>query len=81
MKKFFKSLRDIVNVDDEDESPTSSSVRRGTESEHKSSLATQGVRFHINSKEPKSVDVLLQRMFSNEFDITQDDLLISNNNN
>jgi hypothetical protein len=34
-----------------------------------------GIRFHINSKEPKPVEILLQYMFSNEFDIAQDDLL------
>ncbi len=35
----------------------------------------EGVKFHINPKGPKSVDILLQRMFSQEFDITQDDIL------
>ena len=34
----------------------------------------EGVRFHLNPKGPKKVDILLQRMFSQEFDITQDDL-------
>lgn len=36
---------------------------------------SKGVRFHINSKEPKAVEKLLQRMFSSEFDIAEDDLL------
>ena len=35
----------------------------------------KGVRFHINSKEPRAVVNLLQRMFSNEFDIAEDDLM------
>ena len=35
----------------------------------------QGVRFHLNPKGPKPVEILLQRMFSQEFDITQDDIL------
>lgn len=34
----------------------------------------EGVKFHTNPKGPKPVDILLQRMFSQEFDITQDDL-------
>lgn len=32
----------------------------------------QIVKFHINSKEPKAVEILLQRMFNNEFDITDE---------
>jgi hypothetical protein len=28
----------------------------------------------VNSKEPKAVEILLQRMFSNEFDIAEEDL-------
>lgn len=55
---------------------SSAYTRRGTGID-KAQVSSQGVRFHINSKEPKSVDILLQRMFSKEFDITQDDLLIS----
>jgi hypothetical protein len=35
----------------------------------------QGVRFHLNPKGPKPVEILLQRMFSQEFDITQEDIL------
>lgn len=36
---------------------------------------SKGVKFHINSREPKAVEILLQRMFSNEFDIAEDDLI------
>jgi hypothetical protein len=32
------------------------------------------VKFHINSKEPKAVEILLQRMFSTEFDITDENI-------
>ena len=35
----------------------------------------EGVRFHLNPKGPKPVNILLQRMFSQEFDITQDEIL------
>jgi hypothetical protein len=35
----------------------------------------EGLKFHLNPKGPKPVDILLQRMFSQEFDITQDDIL------
>jgi len=34
----------------------------------------EGLKFHINPKGPKPVEVLLQRMFSQQFDITQDEL-------
>lgn len=70
VKEYLKSLKDIFNTEDVESSNSSSTT--GT--------SHQGVRFHINSKEPKSVDILLQRMFSKEFDITQDDLLTSTNN-
>lgn len=39
---------------------------------------TEGVKFHMNSKGPKSVEALLQRMFSSEFDITQDNISVNN---
>ena len=42
-----------------------------------SSDLSKGVRFHINSKEPKKVEILLQRMFSSEFDIAEEDLVNS----
>lgn len=36
---------------------------------------SKGVLFHVNSKDPKAVEILLQRMFSTEFDIAEDDLV------
>ena len=33
------------------------------------------IRLHINAKEAKPVDILLQRMFSEEFDIENEDLV------
>ena len=36
---------------------------------------SKGVKFHVNSNEPKAVEILLQRMFSNEFDIAEEDLI------
>jgi len=33
------------------------------------------ILFHLNSRVPKSVEALLQSMFSNEFDISQEDLI------
>ena len=37
-----------------------------------SDTKNQVVKFHINSKEPKAVEVLLGRMFSTEFDIADE---------
>lgn len=33
----------------------------------------EGLKFHINPKGPKPVEVLMQRMFSQEVDITHDE--------
>lgn len=35
----------------------------------------EGVRFHINLRCEQPVEILLQRMFPDEFDITKDDIL------
>ena len=34
----------------------------------------EDLRFHLNPKGPKSVNILLQRMFSQKFDISEDDV-------
>ena len=36
---------------------------------------SQSIRLHINAKEAKPVEVLLQRMFADEFDIEHEDLV------
>ena len=36
---------------------------------------SQSIRLHINAKEAKLVEVLLQRMFADEFDIEHEDLV------
>jgi hypothetical protein len=38
------------------------------------STSTSDIRFHINSKNSKPIEILLQQMFSNEFDIAREDL-------
>ena len=43
-----------------------------TDTAANSDTRNQLVRFHINSKEPKAVEVLLGRMFNAEFDITDE---------
>ena len=39
---------------------------------------SKGVRFHLNSKDPKKVEIMFHRMFSAEFDIAEENLMNSN---
>ncbi|CAF0821002.1 unnamed protein product [Brachionus calyciflorus] len=55
--EFFNSLKEILNEKD-------------SSNENNNNL--NGFRFHINSKEAKPVEILLQRMFLNEIDISID---------
>lgn len=58
LKQLTESLKGIFKSD-----ATTSSIKNN-----------QIVKFHINSNEPKAVEILLQRMFNTEFDITDDNL-------
>ncbi len=66
ISKFLKSLKEIFEND-----PVETTVLA-----HETT--NKGVRFHINSKEPKAVEILLQRMFNSEFDIADDNLFKNN---
>jgi hypothetical protein len=59
LSKIVDSLKSIFKID-------------VTNSEVNLDSKNQVVKFHINSKEPKAVEVLLGRMFSTEFDIADE---------
>lgn len=67
-KEFFKSLREIFKFD-QSQQIKNASVETVTSTE-----PINDIRFHINSKKSKPIEILLQQMFSNEFDIAQEDL-------
>ena len=64
-KEFFRSLKDVFSFKELKETKNTTD----TVSEQPSDI-----RFHINSKKSKPIEILLQQMFSNEFDIAQEDL-------
>ena len=66
IKDFFLSIRDIFIFD---ESKVIKNISTDT-----TTTSTTDIRFHINSKNSKPIEILLQQMFSNEFDIAREDL-------
>ncbi len=66
IREFITSLKMICDSDELKESKL-----------NKIDVESEGaVLFHLNSRAPKSVESLLQSMFSNEFDISEEDLII-----
>lgn len=66
IKAYIDSLKSIFKVDDEVEVVEMSQGKEETK-------LKSTVKFHINSKEPKSIEILLQRMFMKELKISDDD--------
>lgn len=69
VKKFFISLKNVfVNSNN-------SNIDANLNNNGVSTLG--GIKFHINTREAKPVEILLQRMFSNELDISNGEFLNS----
>ena len=65
IKCFFVSIKNIFIYEEKIEEP-------GDKNKKTDSIG--GLRFHINSRDAKPVEILLQRMFSNELNISNEDL-------
>ena len=65
LKDFYKSLKEIFIYDVSLEEKTI---------DVSTNESISDIKFHINAKESKPIEILLQQMFSNEFDIAQEDL-------
>jgi len=66
IREFISSLKKICDLNESRENKL-----------NKIDIENEGtILFHLNSRAPKSVEALLQSMFSNEFDISQEDLII-----